>query len=597
MLFDRGWGTPDGPARLFRAPLGQASLRSGEDAAQYWQTLRDWHRRGHHLAGYLDYEAALAIEPGLGTADASGDVTAWFGAFGEPQLLSEEALAGWLGEADAAWVGAPQPEIAFDAYAARHAAVQHHIAAGDFYQANLTFAASVGVEGPLGSAFAGLRRRAEARYGALIANDQRHVLSLSPELFFALDASGELLARPMKGTARRGASSGDDVARRDALAADPKQRAENLMIVDLLRNDLSRVAAPGSVAVPRLFAVETYPTLHQMVSDIRAELREGCDVFDVIAALFPCGSITGAPKRSAMERLRAIEGAPRGPYTGSIGHIAPDGSACFNVAIRTLTLPAGPRGLRGRRRRATLGLGSGIVADSRAAAEWDECRAKGAFVASAGTFDLIETMAFDPERGIARLDAHLARLSASAHALEFRFDRHALRNLLQHATFRLRDVAQVRVRLGRSGALAVEVRAMPQTPDRPLRVALVPRPGVSEDVRFAHKTSDRRPHRAALAAAGTGADEVVMLDTDGALTEGSWTSLFVERDGALLTPPLSRGILPGVLRGELIAQGRAREAELVADDLAQGFLLGNALRGLMPAQLVGAAVAMERDAL
>ena len=385
---------------------------------------------------------------------------------------------------------------------------------------------------------------------------------------------GGSTCRPMKGTARRGADPAEDRALGEQLQADAKQRAENLMIVDLMRNDLSRVAAAGSVATPELFALETYPTIHQLTSTVTATLAEGRDAVDVLAALFPCGSITGAPKRRAMEVIAEVEQAPRGVYTGAIGRLGPGGDAMFNVAIRTLELPHGSAIAR-------LGIGSGIVADSRSDDEWRECLAKAAFV-TAGTrpVDLIETMAFDPLEGIAHVERHLARMKASAELLGYVFDRHAARNELQAATFRLRAPSRIRLVLARSGAIAIEVMPAPAAPVGPVAVAVVPLPVADDDWRLLHKVSDRRFYDDARAAAGT--FEVAFTDSAGRLTEGSFTSLFVERDGVLLTPPAGRG-LPGVLRAALLESGRAVEAELTADDLADGFFVGNALRGLIPA--------------
>jgi para-aminobenzoate synthetase/4-amino-4-deoxychorismate lyase len=345
------------------------------------------------------------------------------------------------------------------------------------------------------------------------------------------------------------------------------------MIVDLMRNDLSRIAVPGSVAVPTLFAVETYPTVLQMTSTVTATLDPGRDAIDVIAALFPCGSITGAPKSRAMEVIAEVEAAPRGLYTGSIGRIDADGDAMFNVAIRTLAITDGT---------ASLGLGSGIVADSTAGEEWAECAAKGAFVtAGQRRFDLIETMAFDPEAGIPRLERHLARMKASADALGFTFDRHDARNELQAATFRLRTARRIRLVLAKSGAVAIEVSPLPEAPTDPVAVAIVPLPVAARDFRLRHKTSDRAFYDTARTASG--AFEAIFVDPHGYLTEGSFTSLFVAREGTLVTPPLSRGLLPGVLRAELIDAGRAVEGELAPADLAGEFFIGNALRGLIPA--------------
>jgi para-aminobenzoate synthetase/4-amino-4-deoxychorismate lyase len=278
-----------------------------------------------------------------------------------------------------------------------------------------------------------------------------------------------------------------------------------------------------------------------------------------------------------MEIIDEIEADARGPYTGSIGWLDPAGDAAFNVAIRTLAVAEGGA-------HAVIGLGSAIVADSTAASEWRECLAKGAFVnAGARPFDLIETMRFDAHDGVADLDRHLARLKASADAFGFAFDRHHARNELQAATFRLRTDARLRLLLSPSGALAIETRPLPALPAGPVTVTLLPRPVPAHDIRLAHKTSDRAFHDDSRRAAG--AFEVVFTDADGFVTEGSFTNVFVERDGRLLTPPLTRGLLPGILRARLLDEGRAAEADLTPADLAAGFFVGNALRGLIPARL------------
>jgi para-aminobenzoate synthetase/4-amino-4-deoxychorismate lyase len=423
--------------------------------------------------------------------------------------------------------------------------------------------------------YAAIRARALAGHGALLFTGAHWLLSFSPELFFTLD-EGRLTARPMKGTAVRRPGRTADEAAILALREDPKQRAENLMIVDLLRNDLSRVSKPGSVRVPRLFEIETYPTVHQMTSTIIAALEDGLGPVDVIEAIFPCGSITGAPKIRAMEIIADLEPGPRGVYTGAIGRLAPGGQASFNVAIRTLIVKAGGS-------KAAIGLGSGIVADSVAADEWRECLAKGKFVETGRSFDLIETMRFDPEIGVIDLDRHIARMKRSAEALDFAFDRHHARNELQAATFRLREARMLRLLLSRTGAIAIESRSLPDTPAEPVPVAVALLPVAPDDFRLRHKTSDRAFYDEARAAAGT--FELVFTDPEGFLTEGSFTSLFVERGGRLLTPPLARGLLPGILRERLIEEGRAEEADLRRGDLAGGFLIGNAVRGLIRARL------------
>jgi para-aminobenzoate synthetase / 4-amino-4-deoxychorismate lyase len=564
-----------GAARLYGAPAQVVETREPGEVRACLERLRS---SGLHAAGFIAYEAGYALEPKLAPlcrAPAAGEPPLlWFGLF---DGFEEADAAAWLPDPASAWAGKPRPQIERDIYLAAVDEAKAHIEAGNVYQANLTFPAEVATAGSPLALYAAIRGRALAGHGALVFTGEHWLLSFSPELFFTL-GGGRLTARPMKGTAERRADREEDEAAARTLREDPKQLAENLMIVDLLRNDLSRVSKPGTVRVPELFAVETYPTVHQMTSTVVAELEEGLGPIDVIEAIFPCGSVTGAPKISAMEIIAGLEGGPRGVYTGAIGRVAPDAEAAFNVAIRTLVLQAGES-------RAVIGLGSGIVADSVSADEWGECLAKGAFVETGRSFDLIETMRFDPDEGVAELDRHLARLGRSAAALDFVFDRHHARNELQAATFRLKEPRRLRLLLSRSGALAIESRPHPPAPAEPVEVAMAPRPAAGDDFRLRHKTSDRAFYDEARAAAGT--FEVVFLDAEGFATEGSFTSLFVEREGRLLTPPLARGLLPGILRERLIDEGRAEERDLQVADLAGGFYIGNAVRGLIAARLSG----------
>lgn len=565
------------PARLYRDPVRIVTARTTAEITPALAELRAARRDGLHAAGYLTYEAGAAFEPALGAPPMSDTPLSWFGLFADFEEIAPDAVPDLLPDAAGAWIGAPVPAIDRSRYDAQFADVQARIAAGALYQTNLTHLGQVAVLGDPLSLYARLRGAARAGFGALIDTGDATILSLSPELFFALEGA-TLTCRPMKGTARRGATPVADAAAAAALAQDPKQRAENLMIVDLMRNDLARVARAGSVAVPRLFEVERYPTVHQLVSTVTAQIAPETDALAVLAALFPCGSITGAPKIAAMQAIVEIERAPRGLYTGAIGRLDASGDAMFNVAIRTLTLPRGAS-------HATYGAGGGIVADSRVADEWDEAQAKTAFMTrESRAFDLIETMAFDPEHGILRLDLHLQRLSASARAFGFAFDRHAARNELQAATFRLRAARKVRLLLAASGAVAIETAPLPSLAAEPLSVAVVPLPVAAADIRLRHKTSDRGFYDEARCNAGS--DEVVFVRPDGRLTEGSFTTLFVPRGDVLITPPLDDGLLPGILRADLIAQGRAIEDILTPDDLAQEFFVGNALRGLIRARRV-----------
>ena len=594
------------PARLYTDPTEIVVARSGADLAAALDRLDRLHAAGQHLAGHVAYEAGLALEPRLAARAAprsgAGGPLLWFGAFaGYHEIAADKVparLAGWSGGGGDAVVGPLDPAVPLPAYLAAFATLQQAIAAGDIYQGNLTFPLVGTYRGDPLALYARLRPAGGAGYGGIVFDGSHWLLSLSPELFFALKGA-QATVKPMKGTRPRPADpladAAEDAAAAAELAGSVKDRAENLMIVDLMRNDVSRVAEPGSVKVAAPFAIESYPTVHQMVSTVRATLRPGLGSIDLIRALFPCGSITGAPKIRAMELIDAVEPDPRGPYCGAIGRIDPAGTgaagsdgygdSAFNVAIRTLRLAPEENG----RGRAVLGVGSAIVADSDGMTEWRECLVKGGFVrASAGGFDLIETMAFHPDSGIALLEDHLERARGSAAALGFGFDRHAIRNAIQALCFEQDGPARVRLVIARSGAYALEIGALPAPLPGPARCVVLPLPVDPGDWRLRHKTTDREFYTAATRVAGTaGADEALLLHPDGVLTEGSFTSLFVERDGQLLTPPATRGLLPGVLRGSLIAAGRAREADLTLDDLADGFLLGNAVRGLIPARLAG----------
>ena len=586
-------------ARLYRAPSEVVIARRGHEVAPALARIEVLRREGAALAGYLAYEAGLALEPRLAGLAAkrtgSAGPLVWFGAFDGWKTIAAVDVPAWLERergSGLSSIGPMEPQLSPGGYAGAFATLREAILAGDIYQANLTFPLAGTWQGDPLALYAAIRPRAAAGYGGIVFDGSHWLLSFSPELFVAAK-DGAVTAKPMKGTRPRGRNAAQDAQFAEDLAASVKDRAENLMIVDLMRNDLSRIAAPGSVWVERAFAVESYPTVHQMTTTVRATLGEGHGVADLLAALFPCGSITGAPKIRAMELIDTVERDARGAYCGAIGRIDPAtsesvraggaGEAAFNVAIRTLRLDP-------ESGRATMGVGSAIVADSDCADEWRECVVKGGFVSvsAAARCDLIETMRFEPALGIARLEAHLARLTASAAELGFAFDRHAVRNALQALCFDIAEPSKLRLLLARSGAHAIEIAPLPAPFDGPAKVALLPLPVSPGDWRLRHKTSDRGFYADALVAArAAGADEAVFVDAEARVTEGSFTNLFVERDGSMLTPPAALGLLPGVLRGALLDEGRAVEAELRIGDLADGFLIGNALRGLIAAKLLG----------
>ncbi|MET1756081.1 aminodeoxychorismate synthase component I [Novosphingobium sp. RD2P27] len=596
LLDDARQGSTAG-ARLYQTPGELVVARRAEDVLPALERLGRLAAEGHYLAGMISYEAGLALEPKLApslTRRIGSTPLIWFGAFDRYEAIPTDGVARWLAQQHGRarpTIGPLEAQVSAGAYTRAFERMHEAIEAGDIYQANLTFPLAGPWRGDPVSLYAALRPAAAAGMGGIIHDGAQWLLSFSPELLFALE-DGVVTVRPMKGTRPRGGDAAEDAALRSALAASPKDRAENLMIVDLMRNDLSRVALPGSVRVDHPFAIETYPTVHQMVSTVRARLAPGKDALDVLLALFPCGSVTGAPKIRAMELIGEVERDPREVYCGSIGRIDPSGDAAFNVAIRTLRLTVEGSGGESLSGRAVLGVGSAIIADSEALPEWRECLVKGGFVRQSGEgsparFDLIETMRFTPEEGIPLLELHLERLRDSANELGFEFDRHALRNAIQALCFDAERPSRLRIVAARSGAYSLELGEMPAALPAQVTCAVLPLPVDAGDWRLRHKTTDRGFYDTGLSAARTaGAHEGLFLRDDGLVTEGCFTNIFVEREGVLLTPAAQLGLLPGVLRRSFLDAERAREADLTLDDLSDGFFVGNALRGLMPARLL-----------
>jgi para-aminobenzoate synthetase/4-amino-4-deoxychorismate lyase len=514
------------------------------------------------VAGWLGYELGYALEPRL--APPPPGPLLRLGVFGAPQ---PDAPA----PAGRAYAGPLRAEWDEAAYGHRFAQVKDYIAAGDIYQANLSFRARFPFLGDARGLYEELQAASGAVHCGFVDDGERQILSLSPELFFDLQASGAITVRPMKGTWPRDTRArGDDEAGRARLAASAKDRAENLMIVDLIRNDLSRIAEGGSVQVSDLFKVETYPTLHAMVSTVSAQKRADAGVAEILRALFPCGSVTGAPKIRAMEILRELESSPRGAYCGAVGHFAPDGSARFNVAIRTLAIEKGC---------GELGIGGGVVQDSQLSSEYAECLVKARFFETVRKpLMLIETLRHDD--GFVRLPQHLARMADSAKALGLAFDAAAARAALAAAVEGRTGALRVRLTLDEAGLhRAIAHELPPNPPHWTYRIA-------SERIQSAdqilcHKTSWRalydRDH--------PDCDEMLFCNERGELTEGARSNLFIRQGGSLLTPALEAGVLPGILRAELIAQGKAREARLTPDDLKDEVWFGNSLRGLIAAKL------------
>ncbi|WP_417067286.1 aminodeoxychorismate synthase component I [Niveibacterium terrae] len=537
--------------------------------------------QGQWIALAASYELGYALSPRLHSLMPAHDrplLEAWVWRRGEH--LDAHAFEATLAGAQALLSSSERTSGVTDLKAslseAEHArgiaAIQAQIEAGECYQINYTFPLSGHAYGDPLALYARLRQAQPVRYGALIRHARGALLSRSPELF--VERKGQCLrSRPMKGTAPLGQA--------ETLRASEKDRAENLMIVDLLRNDMARLCPPGGVRVEELFRIEDYASLHQMTSTITASPCTA-SLAEIFAALFPCGSITGAPKIRAMELIRELEPAARGLYCGALGWIAPGGDFCFNVPIRTLEI--------GSSGDFTMGLGGGIVADSLAASEYAECLTKGRFLSELGPgFELFETLLRNAQGDYPRLDRHLRRLARSADELGFPFAEDAAREMLQSEAEHCQGLPRrVRLSLDTRGQLKVSGSALPPLPPAP-KVTLSRRILSTPRWLLGHKTSARALYDSELAhAVEAGHFDVLFLNEEGELCEGARSNVYLEKDGQLLTPPLSSGLLPGVMREELIEQGLAREKRLGLKDLAaaQRVFVSNALRGLVEVGLV-----------
>lgn len=522
--------------------------------------------------GFVAYEASTGFEPlAVVRPRAPGVPFAWFGLFPGPVLVEPPlSVFGFTPPA-------LEADLSPEAYATAIAAIHGAIARGDTYQANFTYRLRGDFRGEPADLFSHLAFAQRSAYSALLEHEDWAVASVSPELFF--ERLGHLVrCRPMKGTCRRGRTLSEDTRLALELASSSKERAENVMILDMVRNDLGRLAVPGSVRVAELFAIERYATVMQMTSSVEADID--APLADLFSALFPCASITGAPKLRTMEILSGLETTPRGLYTGALGFVAPGGDARFSVAIRTAWLD---------RRRGTVeyGTGSGIVWDSRPLDELAEARIKTRVLASPEpAFELLETILWRPGLGYVLLDRHLARMADSAAYFLRPFDPAAAALLLATAATDFeREDRRVRLLLDREGGLRA-THSPAGLVRRRWRVALASKPVDASDRFLFHKTTCREAYERALAEA-PGMDEVVLWNSEGELTEGTRTNLALRLDGRLWTPPVECGLLAGCLRADALARGRLAERVLRKGDLgrAEAVYLLSSVRGWIQATM------------
>lgn len=579
-------------------PVGVLEARRPGEVEDTLTAAESAAARGLWVAGFVAYEAAPGLDPSLVVRDrAEGDGVgglplAWFALFERREELA--ALEPPTSEPSAdgsAW----RPSIDRAAYDAIVARIRELIAAGETYQVNLTLRLRARIGGDARGLYRDLALAQRGGFAAYLNLGRHRVLSASPELFFRIDAEqpgagpggvDRITVRPMKGTAPRGRWLAEDEGAAARLVASPKERAENAMIVDLLRNDLGRIARAGTVRVTRMFEPERYETVWQLTSTVAAELERATPLPDVFRALFPSGSVTGAPKVRTMRIIAEIEDSPRGVYCGAVGYLAPSGSgeprAHFNVAIRTVLLDR-ESGV------AEYGVGGGITFDSSASAEHEEVLAKARVLTSARpAFELFESIRHDPNDGFRHLPEHLDRLGASARYFGFRFDPEAAaaamkRAVDEHGGGDLR----VRVTLARDGSLRTAVSTPPPVPDGAVRVAVDDDPVDPSDVWLFHKTTRRAPYDRRRDRRPD-VDDVILVNTRGEVTEATIANLAARIGDRWVTPPLDAGLLPGTWRALLVREGRLAERPITVDELraAGEIALVSSVRGWRVAELV-----------
>jgi para-aminobenzoate synthetase/4-amino-4-deoxychorismate lyase len=572
---------------LFLNPVTVIAVYHLHEIPELFIQIEEALAKGLYVAGYMSYECGYHFEPLKNDRSKSGEngPLAWFGIYSDPFVFDH--ARGCFTGAHPELSGAKQVvkfssltsheltlDIAEEKYCGRILEIKERIAAGDTYQVNFTDKISFPLEKSPAAIFKNLAKRQPVSYSAFLNAADHHVLSFSPELFFRTE-NGKITTRPMKGTTSRGLDLQEDSLAMLWLQNDEKNRAEHVMIVDLLRNDLGRICETGSIHVDGLFSIEKYQTLFQMTSTVSGTLREGIGYYDIFKSLFPSGSVTGAPKVRTMEIIHELERSPRGIYAGAIGFIAPQGKSVFNVAIRTLVMKDG---------RAQMGVGGGIVADSDPEDEYRECLLKASFLTrTQPKFQLIETMLWKNEFFL--LSMHLDRVESSAAYFGFAFDREEVLSQLQTLSqaFITDKAYRVRLLVSSAGKMILESAELCEQPET-ITAKLSDSHVSSSDVFARHKTTQRQLHDRELAEAqAKGFDEVLFQNERGEITEGAISNIFIRQSSKLITPPVACGVLPGVFRRYLLETDPAVEEKIIAvKDLktADAVYLCNSVRGL-----------------
>lgn len=553
---------------LFGKPCEIVAAQSASDVLPALNQIEKKTQSGYWAAGFISYEASEGLDDAFRVCRQSAFPLLWFGIYDQPVNLPILPSLDEIGEFE---LGDWMPSIGWQEYKKRIQGIKEYIASGHTYQVNYTYRLHSSFVGDPWSLFLELHKAQRGSTSAFILMDDFAIISASPELFFRQEGN-RITCRPMKGTAPRGRWVDEDEIHINSLKTSPKERAENVMIVDLIRNDLGKIARSGGVNVVSLFDVEKYETIFQMTSTVTAETS--VSPVAALKSLFPCGSVTGAPKIRTMQIIAEIESEPRGIYTGAIGFISPNGLAHFNVAIRTICVDL-------KNSKAVYGVGGGITWDSKAEREYEETIAKSQLLFERQPeFDLFETILWEPDYGFFLEDRHLERLRKSAHYFGFHFDEQGIRDALQAKDSELTSYPhRIRLILSRDGTIRIESSPVDNKHERVWRIGFSPQPVDSRDPFLFHKTTNRKVYDDARSLMRD-FDEAILWNRKGEITEGTITNIVVELGDGLWTPPRICGLLAGTFRDELIAQGIIAERILTKEDMfkAQKIWLINSIR-------------------
>ncbi len=569
---DRDRDSGDGRSWFLSGPVETIIALSGDEVPGALARLEECLRAGRFVAGYIAYEAGLSLDKPIRSRHAARSPVMWLGVYEDCMVLDADSVD--LGKAgDAADIRNIRYGVDEKEYVECVERSKEYISDGDVYQINYTCKLYFENLGSARALFACLRTAHPVPHSAFVNTGSEQIISLSPELFLRREGC-DVLTRPMKGTMKRGRWSDEDDAIASMLSTDEKNCAENVMIVDLMRNDLGRVCETGSVRVSRLFHVERYASLFQMTSDVVGRLGERVSMGDLLRATFPPGSVTGAPKIRTMEIIDELESEARGVYCGCVGLFRPDSGCVLNVAIRTIVQ---------RGRECEMGIGSGIVADSDPREEWDETRLKGRFLTAAGPeFRLLETMLLRTGGGFVLLDEHLERMRRSAVYFGWDFPETEIRRALEKAAADAAGDTRVRLLLSEDGQFEIQRQDVGAPAEGPVRVMLASRRTDPANVFLYHKTTRREAYDADWREAqAEGYFDLIYQNINGEITEGAVTNIIVEIDGRWFTPPLSAGLLPGTWRETELKKGEVQECVLRLEDLvvASRVVMGNSVRG------------------